>query len=99
MSTISDVCCFGARQSRVQPVAEPASAAHQAFGDAVARRRREIGLPIADLLSRTGISRSFLHEIERGTGNLSLAAIIALASALEMAPSELVRAIDGVTER
>jgi transcriptional regulator with XRE-family HTH domain len=54
-----------------------------------ARHRR--GLSQADVAAATGISESFIRLLERGRTDISLSRLLAVCSAVGLAPSELVR--------
>jgi transcriptional regulator with XRE-family HTH domain len=57
---------------------------YRAFGDAVAKRRRALGLTQVALASRIGMSRASLANIECGRQNVLLHHAYSLASALEL---------------
>lgn len=59
--------------------------------------RKRQSLTLAELAQISGVSRSMLSEIERGTANPSLATVWALAAALKVDISELI--VGKVTER
>jgi transcriptional regulator with XRE-family HTH domain len=59
------------------------------FGDAVRKRREDLGLTQEDLAGRAGIHRTYLSDVERGSRNVSLVNIERLAAALSLRPSEL----------
>jgi transcriptional regulator with XRE-family HTH domain len=59
------------------------------FGDAVRRRREELGLTQEDLAEKAMIHRTYLSDVERGTRNLSLVNIERLAQSLALKMSEL----------
>jgi transcriptional regulator with XRE-family HTH domain len=52
-------------------------------------RRKTLGLTIAELAEKSGLSTNWVSEVERGR-EPSLASVIALARALDMTPGELV---------
>ena len=62
-----------------------------AFGRAVLIRRNELDLSQEELAGRAGLHRTYIGDIERGVRNLALRNIVCLASALELAPDELIR--------
>ena len=59
------------------------------FGSQVRSLRQQAGISQADLALRSGIFRTHLSRIECGTGNPTLAAIVALAQALNVEPRAL----------
>ena len=59
------------------------------FGDAVRRRREELGLVQEELAERARIHRTYLSDVERGGRNVSLINIERLAAALGVKLSEL----------
>lgn len=63
----------------------------QAFGDAVRKRRLQLGLSQEKLAFRCGSHRNYIGEIERGEKSPSLHIVFALAEALEIRPSALIK--------
>lgn len=61
------------------------------FGDAVRRRREELGLTQEDLANKAEIHRTHLSDIERGSRNVSLINIEHLAHTLDLSLPELFR--------
>lgn len=57
---------------------------YQAFGRAIATRRRVLGLTQADLAARVGMSRASIANIESGRQNVLLHHVFSLATALQM---------------
>ena len=64
-----------------------------AFGLAVQRRRRELGISQEEAAARTGIHRTYFADVERGTRNIGLLNITAIAKGLESTPSKLMENI------
>jgi transcriptional regulator with XRE-family HTH domain len=64
------------------------------FGFAVKTRREELGLTQEDLAAKTGLHRTYLSDIERGSRNLSLVNIERLAAALTLPLSELFQRVE-----
>lgn len=62
------------------------------FGANVKAQRQSHNISQEALALRCGIYRTYLSRIESGLANPSLLVIAALANALEVAPSELLRA-------
>lgn len=54
------------------------------FGDAVRRRRRELGISQDELAVRSGLNRSYITEVETGKRNVALVNIGRLSEALEL---------------
>lgn len=67
------------------------SALKEPFGKVVRQLRKDRGISQEALSFESGMDRSYLSEIERGLFAPSLGAIEALADALGVRPSELVR--------
>jgi DNA-binding XRE family transcriptional regulator len=61
------------------------------FGAAVRQRRREAGMTQAQLAITTGLSRSYLSEVERGREGISLERAARLAKALNLELAELLK--------
>lgn len=59
------------------------------FGKNVRRLRDREGLSQEELAFRTGMKRSYLSDLERGTRNPTVRALGRLADALSVAPSRL----------
>lgn len=59
------------------------------FGFAVKDRREELDLTQEDCADKTGIHRTYLSDVERGSRNLSLVNIERLAVALDLSLTEL----------
>ena len=55
------------------------------FGDLINQRREDLGLTVAEVCERTGISRTNLRALEAGTNdNPTMKACIALSDVLDM---------------
>jgi transcriptional regulator with XRE-family HTH domain len=61
------------------------------FGDNLRRIRNEKGLTQEDLAYDSGISLSQIARIETGKLNTSICTVVALAEALKIDPSELMK--------
>lgn len=70
----------------------------QRFGDAVRRRRVELALSQDELAHRCGLHRTYVSEVERGLKAVSLKALVALASALDVPPHALVKNAEDVID-
>lgn len=66
-----------------------------ALGRVVRRRRRVVGLTLAELAAASGVSESTLKGWEAGRRNPSVRGFFALASALGVRPGELLDERDG----
>ncbi len=64
-----------------------------AFGLAVQRRRKEIGISQEEAAARAKIHRTYYADVERGARNLGLKNLVAIARGLDMTPSDLVKGI------
>lgn len=60
------------------------------IGRNVVQRRKELGLTQEDLCGIAEIDRSYLSEIENGKMNVTIKALVNLASALECVLADLV---------
>lgn len=63
----------------------------QPFGDALRKRRKQLGLSQEALSFRAGLHRNYISDIERGLKSPSLRVIVKLAEALGMDASDLVK--------
>ncbi|MCY3778985.1 MAG: helix-turn-helix transcriptional regulator [Chloroflexi bacterium] len=63
----------------------------KSFGEALRKRRQQLGLSQEELNFRTGVHRTFISEIERGVKSPTLHTVAALAEALGIKPSDLMR--------
>lgn len=61
----------------------------QRFGLAIKQRRGELGISQEELAFRSGLHRTYISDIERGSRNPSLENIEKLAKALEVSISTL----------
>ena len=61
----------------------------QRFGLAIKQRRGELGISQEELAFRSGLHRTYISDIERGSRNPSLENIEKLAKALEISISTL----------
>ena len=64
------------------------------FGDAVRKRRQEMGLSQEDFADKAGIHRTYVSSIELGKVQVSIRIAAQLAEALEIPLSELWRDIE-----
>lgn len=67
----------------------------KAFGVALRQARVRAGLSQEALALKAEVDRTFVSRSERGERQPALATVFLLAKALEVAPSELVRATQG----
>ena len=63
----------------------------KAFGAALRKRREQLGLSQEELNFRSGVHRTYISEIERGVKSPTMHTVAALAEALDVIPSELMR--------
>lgn len=63
------------------------------FGEAIRNFRIDANLSQEVLAEKAGIDRSYLGGIERGEHNLALINIIKIATALNLAPNELLKSL------
>lgn len=59
------------------------------FGDKLRELRKQKGLSQEDLALKSGLHRTYISDIERGSRNLSLKNIEKIAKALEISPKSL----------
>jgi transcriptional regulator with XRE-family HTH domain len=64
------------------------------FGRSVRSLRKRRGLSQEDLAEKSGISRNYVSDIERGVRNPGLLVMVALAKALRVSLRELVEEIE-----
>jgi transcriptional regulator with XRE-family HTH domain len=58
-------------------------------GATVRARRTEVGLSVAELARRTGVSGPFISQLEAGRSSLSIPTLYRIAEALEVTPNAL----------
>lgn len=63
-------------------MADPRSARHEAFGQALRERRVRIGMTQEELAESAGLDRTYVSGVERGERNPSLTNIYRLCEAL-----------------
>jgi DNA-binding XRE family transcriptional regulator len=66
----------------------------QALGEAIKRRRSELGISLRDLADKTGVSASTLSRIENGTGKPDAATIATLSDWLAIPVQRIIRSGD-----
>lgn len=67
----------------------------KAFAGVLRERRLGAGLTQEVLAHEAGLERTYISFLERGLRQPSLRVLIAIADALQIAPSELVRQLEG----
>jgi len=67
-----------------------------AFGKAIKIRRIELGISQESLAKGSGIARSFLSSIERGSKNASLQSIWKISVAMKCKPSDLFKVAERI---
>lgn len=78
---------------------QPESTVLVRYGNAVRKRRQELGISQEQLADRAGIHRTYVGDVERGERNLSLTNIERIARALEITVSDLFRLYEIETAR
>ncbi len=63
------------------------------LGGALRARRLELGWGLSDMVERTGMSMSFISEVERGRKTLSLESLVTFAGALELTVVQLLTGV------
>jgi transcriptional regulator with XRE-family HTH domain len=71
---------------------------HSDPGVIIKNRREEMDLTIRELARRTGLSASFISQIERGKSNVSLDSLGKLAEQLECSMKDFFQEIDPLTQ-
>jgi len=64
-----------------------------AFGLAIQKRRREIGISQEEAAARVGIHRTYFADVERGARNIGFKNVVAIARGLDVTPSDLLKKI------
>lgn len=59
------------------------------LGDAIRKRRRELGLSQEQLAERAGLDRSYLGQVERGENSIALLPLVNVATALGVSLEQL----------
>lgn len=70
----------------------------KAFGSAVRQRRNELGISQEELALRSGLTRSYITDVERGVRNIALRNIARLAEALDTNLAHLFRNVSEQTK-
>lgn len=69
------------------------------YGKTIERLREERGLSREDLAQTSGVSYSYLSEVERGLKRPSTDVLVKIATALGMLPSDLLRRVENVSAK
>ena len=72
---------------------------NSSFGKVVRERRKQLGISQEALSFRSGVHRTFISEIERGLKSPTLHTVFALAEALQIQASELIRLTEQAEHR
>jgi transcriptional regulator with XRE-family HTH domain len=78
------------RRRRTAPTTE------ELFGNALRQLRKERGFSQETLAFESGYHPTYIGQLERGSKNPSLRAMVSLASVLNVLPSELLRRFEGL---
>jgi transcriptional regulator with XRE-family HTH domain len=62
------------------------------LGDAIRARRHELKMSQEALADAAKIGRTHMGEVERGSRNVSFMALVRIAKAMKVAPSEIITA-------
>ncbi|CAM3559116.1 helix-turn-helix domain-containing protein [Occultella aeris] len=62
----------------------------QGLGASIRERRRALGLTLVQVAEQTGLTHSFLSQLERGLTRASMRSLFAIAKALETTQEELI---------
>jgi XRE family aerobic/anaerobic benzoate catabolism transcriptional regulator len=77
----------------------PGRAVLSGLGRSVRSRRQERGLTLGALARESGLSERYLVQLEAGEGNISIARLVDVATALGTSASELLRDADAAPAR
>jgi transcriptional regulator with XRE-family HTH domain len=66
-----------------------------ALGGAIRARRKALGLSLVEVSARTGLSHSFLSQLERGKTRASMRSLFSISQALETTQEELIARASG----
>lgn len=66
-----------------------------ALGGAIRLRRKDLGLSLVEVSGRTGLSHSFLSQLERGKTRASMRSLFSISQALETTQEELIARASG----
>lgn len=66
------------------------------FGEAVRRRRLELGLSQEELADLSGLHRTYISDVERATRNITLKSAARIASSLELPLKALLESNIGI---
>ena len=72
---------------------------HKAFGQAVRKLRRQLGLSQETLAARAGLHRTYLSDVERGARNLSLQSIKSISDSLAISLTQLFTEVESVERK
>jgi transcriptional regulator with XRE-family HTH domain len=64
-----------------------------AFGLAIQKRRREMGISQEEAAARAGIHRTYFADVERGARNVGFKNVVAIARGLGVTASDLLKKI------
>lgn len=76
---------------RIAPKSEEGHALEK-LGDAIRTKRRELNLSQEALADAAGINRTHMGEVERGKRNVSFLAVVRIATAMNVKPSDFIAA-------
>jgi transcriptional regulator with XRE-family HTH domain len=68
------------------------------LGERLQKRRQELGLSQEELCERIEMNRTYLSDIERGLGNVSILLLFKLSKALRIELSQLLKNIESAVE-
>lgn len=67
------------------------------LGEAIQQRRWELKLSQEELAKRSGLHRTYVSDVERGSRSMSVLTLCRLAGALDIPPSKLLELVDDMT--
>lgn len=73
------------------------SAINNALGDVIRQRRIEVGLTQEQLADKADLHRNYVSGVERGSYNIGVSNLVAIAVALQTAASALLEQAEAVS--
>ncbi|MEA2496231.1 MAG: hypothetical protein QOJ29_4142 [Thermoleophilaceae bacterium] len=77
----------------------PSASPQHELGEAVRRRRRDLGLTQEDLALRAGLHQRWISNVENGKRNPSYSSLGRLAAGLDLTLSDLIASAESIQRR